>query len=67
MGVIPGIEFNTFSITARCARTALVGDGNQTLVSLQPPRDAVANAGSLTQLVGRPLRSPEGIAHGATF
>ncbi len=25
MGVIPGIEFNTFSITARCARTGMLG------------------------------------------
>ena len=25
MGVIPGIEFNTFSITGRCARTGMLG------------------------------------------
>ena len=25
MGVIPGIEFNTFSITARCSRTGMLG------------------------------------------
>ena len=25
MGEIPGIEFNTFSITARCSRTGMLG------------------------------------------
>ena len=25
MGVIPGIEFNTFSIIGRCARTGMLG------------------------------------------